>query len=255
MKMKSEQAYHAAKEQHHSPGSSAWTEGVRAGLPIAVGYIPIAIAFGLLAKSSGLPNYISVLMSLLIFAGASQFVGANLLALGTAYGEILLTTFILNLRHFLMTASLSQRLRQTTSGWRALLAFGITDETFTVAALRKERKLEKGFLLGLNLTAFASWNAGTWVGVFLATGLPPSLQASMGIALYAMFIGLLIPSVRSSRAVFVVALAAVSVHSMLHWLPWFDGLSTGWSIIIATIMAAALGAVVFPEEKREEAHT
>jgi 4-azaleucine resistance transporter AzlC len=228
-----------------------WVQGVQVGLPIAVGYIPIAIAFGLLAKSSGVPNMISVLMSLLVYAGASQFVAVNLLALGAAAGEIILTTFILNLRHFLMSASLAPRVEKTTVWWRAMLGFGVTDESFTVAALRKERKLTKEFLLGLNMTAFASWNIGTWIGVFLAAGLPASVQASMGIALYAMFIGLLLPSMRASRPVFIVAMLAIVFHSVLHWVPLFAGLSTGWSIVLATVLAAGIGAVMFPEQEKE----
>ncbi|MBN6188309.1 AzlC family ABC transporter permease [Aneurinibacillus sp. BA2021] len=250
--MKAESVYRQTEEVKLGGYAPTWTDGVRAGIPIAIGYIPIAIAFGLLAKSSGIPNYVSILMSLFVFAGASQFVGVNLLALGTAYGEIILTTFILNLRHFLMSAALSQRLDAMPRTWGALLSFGVTDESFTVAALRKERKLTKEFLLGLNLTGFAAWNVGTWIGVFLAAGLPPMLQASMGIALYAMFIGLLIPSVRTSRAVCVVALSAMALHSLLYWVPAFASLSTGWRIIMATVAAAAVGAALFPDDVQKE---
>ncbi|MFT9847259.1 AzlC family ABC transporter permease [Aneurinibacillus sp. REN35] len=251
--MKAESVYHETKEKGTDTHESTWVDGMRAGTPIAIGYIPVAIAFGLLAKSSGIPNYVSILMSLFVFAGASQFVGVNLLALGTAYGEIILTTFILNLRHFLMSAALSQRMESMPRIWGAVLSFGITDESFTMAALRKERKLTKEFILGLNLTGFVAWNIGTWIGVFLAAGLPPMLQASMGIALYAMFIGLLVPSVRTSRIVCVVALCAMALHSALDWLPYFVSLSTGWRIIIATVTAAALGAILFPEDEQEGA--
>src|SRR5690349_9628755 len=103
--------------------------GMKVGVPVAVGYIPIAIAFGLLAKTAEVPNQITILMSFLIYAGASQFIGVNLLVLGASYSEIILTTFILNLRHFLMTAALAQKVNADVSKtWRSLLAFGITDE-------------------------------------------------------------------------------------------------------------------------------
>lgn len=231
------------------PGTSlTFTAGLKAGIPIAVGYIPIAIAFGLLAKSAGIPNYISLLMSLAIFAGASQFVGVNLIALGANPWEIIMTTFILNLRHFLMTAAISQRIEPGTSKkWMALLAFGITDETFSVASLRREQKFSPKFVFGLNLIAFSAWNAGTWIGVFLATGIPESLKTSMGIALYAMFIGLLVPSLKKSRPVFKIALLAVAVNSLLHWAPVFNNLSTGWGIIISTVFASFIGAIIFPK--------
>jgi 4-azaleucine resistance transporter AzlC len=227
--------------------SLSFKEGVKVGIPIAVGYIPIAVAFGLLAKSADIPNSISLLMSLVIFAGASQFVGVNLLALGIAPWEIVMTTFILNLRHFLMSASLSQRIEEGTSKkYLALLSFGITDETFSIASLRNEDKLSPGFILGLNLTAFSAWNAGTWIGVFLATGLPESIKTSMGIALYAMFIGLLVPSLKS-RPVLTVSLLSIMFNLLLNYIPLFDNLSTGWCIIISTIISSIIGTILFPQ--------
>jgi 4-azaleucine resistance transporter AzlC len=227
--------------------SLSFREGIKVGIPIAVGYIPIAIAFGLLAKSAGIPNSISILMSLVIFAGASQFVGVNLLTLGVAPWEIVMTTFILNLRHFLMSASLSQRIEEGASKkYLALLSFGITDETFSVASLREEDKLSPGFIFGLNLTAFTAWNIGTWIGVFLATGLPESIKTSMGIALYAMFIGLWVPSLKS-RPILTVSLLSIMFSLMLSYIPLFDGLSTGWCIIISTIISSIIGTILFPQ--------
>lgn len=226
--------------------------GAKAGIPIALGYIPIAIAFGIMSKASGIPNMISILLSFVLYAGASQFVGVNMMALGATPWEIVMTIFILNFRHFLMSASLSQRIEEKASKkLMPLLAFGITDETFSVASLREERRIDPYFILGLNTVAFGSWNAGTWLGVFLGAALPQSLQGSMGIALYAMFIGLLLPSVKKSRPIFIVAAISMLIHSMLKWLPRFAGLSSGLSIIAATIGAAALGALFFPKGVEE----
>jgi len=187
------------------PNKDAFRSGMRAGIPVAVGYIPIAIAFGLLAKSFDMPNVITLAMSLFIFAGASQFIGVQLIMAGSMYWEIILTTFILNLRHFLMSASLSQRLETTSNRFLAAIAFGVTDETFSVASTRDE-STRGHFVLGLNLIAFLAWNVGTWIGVFLAFGLPASVQASMGIALYAMFIGLLVPSLTRKPVIVVISL-------------------------------------------------
>jgi 4-azaleucine resistance transporter AzlC len=220
--------------------------GIKAGLPVAIGYIPIAIAFGLLAKALGIPNYISALMSLIIYAGASQFIGINLLVAGASFGEIIIATFLLNLRHFLMTGTLSQRLEENVSGpWRALLAFGVTDETFSISALNKEETLSKYFILGLNTIAFAAWNAGTWLGLFVATGLPEVVKASMGIALYAMFIGLLVPHIKKEKPALVVAVLAVFINSVSYYLSSMLGFSGGWGIIIATVASAAIGAHIF----------
>lgn len=230
------------------PTKTSFYSGLKSAVPIALGYIPIAIAFGLLAKSSGIPDYIAMLMSLIVFAGASQFVGINLIALGTNPWEIILTTFILNLRHLLMSASLSRRIdAQTSIPWRSSIAFGVTDETFSMASLQKEGRLSKYYLIALNLLAFLAWNIGTWVGLFLAAGLPESLQASMGIALYAMFIGLLIPAIKGSFPVLVVVVISITIHTLLCWASLTADLSTGWKLVISAIFAALIASWIFPE--------
>ena len=208
-------------------GRISFLRGAKAGIPVALGYIPVAITFGLLAETSEIPLSVTLLMSLLVYAGASQFVGVNLMAAGTAGLEIIFTTFILNLRHFFMGASLSQKLpRNMTARWTALAAFGITDETFSVASMQEEKELPPAFLIGLNLVAFSAWNVGTWIGVFLSVGLPPSVQSSMGIALYAMFIGLLIPSLKKARPIVYVTAIAIIIHCILNWIvPMFMALS------------------------------
>ena len=230
------------------PNSLTFIHGIQSGTPIAIGYIPIAIAFGLLAKSAGIANYLTVLMSVIVFAGASQFVAVKLIALGVASWEVIMTTFVLNLRHFLMTSSLAPRIAEgAPKGLLILLAFGVTDETFSVASLKKEKTLSPQFLLGLNCIAYISWVGGTCLGVFLASGLPQLLQSSMGIALYAMFIGLLVPSFRESKNIMFITLCAVIINTLLNWLPTFYTISTGWCIIISTIIAAAVGALLFPK--------
>ena len=241
---------HQVKPALSPTRSSPFTDGLKAAVPIAIGYIPIGITFGLLARSAGIPNYITVMMSFIIFAGASQFVGINLIALGTSFWEIVLTTFILNLRHLLMSASLSQKVVPGSSkGILALLSFGITDETFSVASFREEAQLQPEFLMGLNLLAFSAWNVGTWMGFFLAAGLPEAIKTSMGIALYVMFIGLLVPSCRRSKATLFIALLAMAVHGLLQYTPSLDFLSIGLKIVITTIITALIGAIIFPEEE------
>ncbi len=235
---------------------SFFIEGIKQGLPIALGYIPIAIAFGILTASEGLSYLTGMLMSLTVFAGASQFVAVNLMSLGAASGEIILTTFILNFRHFLMSASLSQRLEESTPKLsRSILSFGITDETFSLASvtnLDDNKKLSFSFLLGLMLVSFTAWNAGTWVGLFMGNILPDILQNSMGIALYVMFIGLLVPALKSSIPIAVVALTAMLAHSAITFVPWIPSFSTGWNIILSTMVGAFLGTILFPKEDLHE---
>lgn len=225
--------------------------GVKYGISIAIGYIPIAITFGLLAKSQNVSNYISAAMSLLVFAGASQFIAVQLISIGASSWEIILTTFILNFRHFLMSSSLSQRLPEGISKKLLfILSFGITDETFAMASLRTEKKLNPYFVLGLNSIAFFSWNFGTWIGSFAASSLPETLRTSMGIALYAMFIALLVPSFKGSKQILVVSLLSVIINSLIYYLPILSWISSGWAIIVSTVISALIGAVVFPSEVR-----
>jgi len=234
--------------QYSSGNPSSFIKGLKAAIPIAVGYIPIAITFGLVAKSAGIPNCISMLMSFIVFAGSSQFVAVNLITLGANTWEIVFTTFIINLRHLLMTASLSQRIDSRISKkLRSLIAFGVTDETFTVTSLCETKLIDTGFILGLNFLAFISWQTGTWIGIFLAAGLPASLKTSMGIALYAMFIGLIVPPLRDSKPVLIVVLLAILIHSILCWAPLSSSISSGWKIIIATVTAALTATVIFPQ--------
>lgn len=253
MSNQSMEKYTAHTETDYNQPSNLhyFKRGLQAGVPVAIGYISIAIAFGLLAKSAGIPDVITLLMSIVIFAGASQFIGVNLIVTGVMYWEIVLTTFILNLRHFLMTASLSQRIPDSASKKQlALLSYGVTDETFSVASVQKEKELHPMYVIGLNLIAFSAWNFGTWIGVFFAAGLPEAIQNSMGIALYAMFIGLLVPSVKKSNPVVIIVLIAIAVSSFLYWAD-FVQLSEGWSIIISTMIAAGVGVMLFPAEEEE----
>lgn len=225
--------------------------GLVRGLPIAVGYFAIATTFGLLAVNAGFNVWTATAMSAIVFAGASQFVALELLAAGTGALEIVLTTFILNLRHLLMSTVIAERL-QTSRRRSALLSFFITDETFIVSAISGEdekgkssRTLSPAYLGGIMGISYSGWIVGTVVGGLFAQWIPARLAASLGVALYAMFIGLLIPSVRRSWKVGVIAL----MSAMLAWSgEKVPGLSSGWTIIVATVIASSLGAVLFGRE-------
>ncbi|AZO94815.1 AzlC family ABC transporter permease [Halocella sp. SP3-1] len=225
--------------------------GVKKGLTIAFGYIPIAIAFGILARSNGIPLHIIIAMSIIVYAGASQFVAVKLIALNAGLWGIVLATFILNLRHFLMSASVSQRInKKTATGLLAIISFGITDESFSLISLSEEKVLDDKYIFGINLIAYLSWVAGTVIGVFMGTTLPEIIQSSMGIALYSMFIGLLIPALKKSREVKIIALISIIISSFLYWGPSFiSSISDGWKIIIATITAAGIAAFFFPDKE------
>ena len=221
-------------------------KGIKSGLPIGIGYIPVSFTFGFLAVSGGLPIWVAVVISLTNLTSAGQFAGTNLIFAGAGYLEVALTTFVINIRYMLMSLSLSQKLeRKTGTLARLALAFGITDETFVVGSL-KPGTLTAPFMLGLILMPVAGWNLGTLMGGCISTLLPQALQNAMGIALYAMFIALIIPAAKASAHVLCIICIAVAVQCGLNYIPVFSFLSDGFRVIISTVAAAGLGAGLFP---------
>ncbi len=219
--------------------------GLRAGLPIAVGYFPIAVTFGVLARQTGLSVGEASAMSLFVYAGASQFVSLPLIAGGSSPAAIALATLILNLRHFLMSASLSQKL-SVPRGAAALLGMGVTDETFVVATLA-ERPTPRYFL-GLAAAAYLSWAAGTVVGSAAAPLFPRVLSEAMGVGLYAMFIAILVPAVRTGWRNGAIAAAGAFIAWGLGIIA--PSMPFGWRIIAAIIAASAAG-LAFGEKGHE----
>jgi 4-azaleucine resistance transporter AzlC len=217
--------------------------GIYSGIPIFIGYFPIAVTFGLLAKSVNISFLESVCFSALVFAGASQFVSINMYHAGIGAGEIILTVFLLNFRHFLMSATISSKsfFKKTLI---PLISFGITDETFAVAAL-KEDIISDGYILGLNFTAYSGWVIGTVAGYIAGDFLPQDIQSSFSICIYALFVASLIPAVRKIFTAGIIAIAAGTVNSLLGY---FSPFSAGWNIIISILIVSAAGMFIFIEE-------
>lgn len=214
--------------------SSEFKKGLQSGLSIAIGYFPIALTFGLLSKTTGLTLIETVLMSVIVYAGASQYIALSLITLGTGVFEIILTTFIVNIRHFLMSASLNAMCEDDRTSKKMVYSFGITDETFSVAATNKGT-VTTGYLFGLTLIAYLSWVINSGVGYVIGANLPQTLQDSMSVALYAMFIGLLVPSLKKSVKVVLLAALAACFNTIFTVGEW---LSTGWAIVVSTLLSA-----------------
>ncbi|HEX7713729.1 MAG TPA: AzlC family ABC transporter permease, partial [Bacillota bacterium] len=177
------------------------------------------------------------------------FAGTNLIITGATLLEITATTLVVNIRYILMSFSLSQKVAERiTLPERCLLSFGITDETFTVASMHKE-KITFSYMLGLITGPYWGWALGTLLGAMICSVLPETLQNSMGIALYAMFIALVVPNAKKSRAALAVVFIAVAISSAFTWVPYLHGISQGWGIILATIAACLVGAIFFPREE------
>lgn len=216
--------------------SAAWWKGVKRALPIVLGYVPIGFAYGVLAGKSGLSDTNTLLMSLIVFAGSAQFIAVGLFASGTGPAAVILTTFIVNLRHMLMSAALAPYL----SGWKkrylAFFSFELTDETFALhssaAATLGKCRMEA---LSLNVTAQVSWVAGTVLGL-IASGLIGDIKPlGLDYALAAMFIGLLVGQCQSPVRV-LTAIFSGGIATFLFLAGWHQ-----FHIIVATVAGASLG--------------
>lgn len=212
-------------------------DGLKAGTSIAIGYFPVALTFGLLAKTTGLSLLEATAMSIFVYAGAAQYISLSLITAGVAPILIILNTFIVNIRHFLMTASLNEKMQPDARWKKALYAFGVTDESFSVLATQKGGRLRTSFAVGVILIAYGSWVIFTALGHLLGANLPEFIQMAMSIALYALFIGLLVPSMRYSRKVVSLAVVAATINSLFFFTGW---LSTGWAILVSTLAASII---------------
>lgn len=220
-------------------------DGILAGFPLIIGYFPIAVAFGILAKTTGVSLIESAMFSIFVFAGASQFMALNLLAVGTGAGEIILTTFLVNLRHFLMSASLTTRLKMDMKSWFPIIAFGVTDEAFSVASF-EERELTTKYMVTMQLSSYISWVGGTLVGHLVGQVLPTLIKDSMGIGLFAMFVALLIPEAKKSSKVLIMALLSGGLNTILNY---FKFLPQGWNLVLSIVVISILGSIAFKEEE------
>lgn len=223
--------------------------GMRDGIPIAMGYVPVSFTFGLMAVSVGMTWWQALLISVTNLTSAGQFAGLDIMAAGGAYMEMALTEFIINLRYALMSLSLSQKLDNSmTLPHRFAISYGITDEIFGVASSRSG-EVGKYYLYGLISIPFVGWQAGTLSGALLGGVLPPMVSDALGIAIYGMFLAIIIPQAREDSACLKVILAAVAMSCCFHWIPFLMHVSSGFVIIVCAVAASALGAWLYPIEE------
>lgn len=231
----------------HRSNTDKFKEGIMVSLPIVIGYIPIAMAFGLLAKNTQISFRDTSLLSILVYAGASQFMALDLIGAGVSTGSIILATFLLNLRHMMMSASLAVDFDNIPKKLLPIVGFGITDETFSVISFNKE-KINIVFVLTLIILSYSSWVIGTMVGYAIGEILPVALQSSLSIGLYAMFAALLSPEIKRSRNILVLSIISIFVYIILFYSNIF---TSGWDIILGIIISSALGVMFFSKGNRE----
>ncbi len=226
-------------------------DGIRDGIPIALGYLAVSFAFGIQAVSSGLSVFQATLISLTNVTSAGQFAGISVIAAAGSYLEMAGVQLVINLRYMLMSAALSQKVAPDLPTYKRLgIAFGVTDEIFGVSIVRPGI-LSPAFSAGAILIAVAGWVLGTFLGAFSGEILSAALISALGVALYGMFIAIVVPPARNDRNIALAALMAVLMSALFTYAPIIKEISSGTRIIIITVVVSVLAALLFPVKGEE----
>ncbi len=220
--------------------------GIKAGIPICLGYFSVSMAFGLRAVLSGMPVWSAVAISLFNLTSAGQFAGLNILVAQGTMVELALTTLIINIRYFLMSLSVSQKVHSGMKmRHRLAVSYGITDEIFAVS-MQHTGDLTGAYMAGLILTPVLGWTGGTLFGAVAASFMPQVLTNAMGIALYGMFIAIIVPPAREQKSVLTTVILAIAASLAFTYLPLLKNISGGWAIILITLLVSGIAAWLFP---------
>lgn len=233
--------------------NESFKKGIKDGIPIGLGYLAVSFTFGMMSVSSGLSIWQAVLISLTNLTSAGQFAGLDIIVAGGSYWEMALTQLVINLRYCLMSFSLSQKMRRDEP-WahRYLVAFGITDEIFGVSA-SQEGKVSAFYNYGAMCMAIPGWTLGTLLGAISGSLLPDFIMSALGVAIYGMFLAVIIPPAKKNRAVLLVVVAAMAVSTLFAVVPGLNKISSGFVIIITTLVTAGGAAYLCPV-KEDEVH-
>lgn len=228
---------------------SDFIRGIRHGIPIALGYLSVSFAFGMKAVGDGLTLLQAVLISAANLTSAGQIAGLPLMVGGAGLTEMALTQLTINLRYGLMSLSLGRKLDGSMGTLQRLIfSFANTDEIFAVAS-SQPGLVGKAYLYGLMITPFLGWTLGTLLGGAAGTLLPAFVRSALGIAIYGMFLAIILPPARKRRPVRFVVLTAVALSLCFRYIPGLNRVSGGFVIIICAVAAAAAGAALYPEEE------
>ncbi len=229
-----------------------YIRGIRHGVPIGLGYFAVSFAVGITAKKAGMTVYEATLMSLMNLTSAGQAAAITLISVGTYIAELALTQLIINARYFLMSCSLAQKVGGDTPFYhRFFVAFGVTDEIFGISVAQSGR-LRPAYNYGAMSVAIPGWCLGTALGVIFGEILPPMVVNCLSVALYGMFIAIIIPPAGKSRAIGVIVAVSMALSYIMTVLPMVKEISSGFRIIIITVSVAAVAAIFAPVEDNHE---
>ena len=240
------------EKMHEMRKRNEFIQGVRHGSAIGIGYFSVSFTFGIAAVASGLSWWEALVVSMMNLTSAGQFAGITIMAAAGSYMEMAVSQFIINLRYALMSISLSQKVeREFTAPKKMLLGFAVTDEIFAVA-MSRPGEVGSRYFAGLSVLPYLGWTFGTLFGAVLGNVLPKSVSEALGLAIYGMFIAIVVPVMKEDRHVFWVVILAVALSCALYYLPGLNQISSGFAIIICAVAASAAGAYFFPVKEERE---
>ena len=230
---------------------SEYKTGVKRGIPVGVGYFSVSFGFGAMAAAQGVKALDATLISLTNLTSAGQFAGLTLIVAMASLWELVLTQVVINSRYALMSLALSQRMGSKIGFLpRLAIAFINTDEIFALA-MAYERPLNTSFFMGLGLTPILGWTGGTLLGALAGSVLPLGIRTALGVMLYGMFIAIVVPPAKEEKPVLAAVALALVLSCLFTWVPGLNQISAGISIVVCTVIAAAVTAAAFPIQEEE----
>lgn len=220
--------------------------GLRDGLPLAFIYFIISFSFGVATTNKGLPFWYSTLISATNLTSAGQFAGVNLIVEGTSYIALIVTMLLINARYVLMGLSISRQLDKDLNWFQRIVAgLFLTDEIYALIAT-KSHKINFSYFMSLSIIPYLAWVLGTLTGGLTKDFFPAQFQGAMGIALYCMFIGIIIPPAKKSKSIALCIGISALFSCIFYFTPYINKISIGFRAIIATLLATVICALLFP---------
>ena len=232
--------------------TSQFAEGLRDGIPIGLGYLAVSFTLGIQCREAGLSALEATVMSLVNLTSSGEVAALAIIKAASSYLEMAISQLVINLRYMLMSIALSQKVEPGLSvGHRMGISFGVTDEIFGISVGRKGR-LHPAYSYGAMAVAIPGWTLGTLFGVVMGDILPESIVNALSLALYGMFLAIIVPKAREDKHVAAACILAVIASTACTYLPFVRDISAGSRIIILTIAISLLAALIFPVKEDAE---
>lgn len=227
-----------------------YRRGLKAGVPIAIGYLSVSFTFGIIAVSYGFAWWQALIISMTTVTSAGQFAGIGIMLHPGQYFQMLISQLTINIRYSFMSISVGQKADERFKGLsRWLLGFMMTDEIFAVAV--QEENVSRSFFAGLATLPYLGWSVGTLLGAILGSVLPDRLMSALSLAIYGMFVAIVVPEMKKSRPVTLVVVLSILLSCAFYYIPLLSKISSGITITVVAIASAGVGSILFPLKDEE----